>query len=108
VRLKGIKELMKEFIFHGIVQKEEDCYTAICLELDIATEGNSLEEARKNLREAVEGYIESVIADNEEEEFIPRAVPEEIVEKYFKKFREALRSAQPSEFYEFGEVASCA
>ena len=30
---------MKEFIFHGIIQKEEDRHTAICLELDIATEG---------------------------------------------------------------------
>lgn len=84
---------MKEFIFHGIVQKEEDCYTAICLELDIATEGNSLEEARENLKEAVEVYIESVIADNEEEEFIPRAVPEEINEWLQPGFSKRISSA---------------
>jgi predicted RNase H-like HicB family nuclease len=70
---------MKEFIFHGIIQKEEDRYTSICLELDIATEGGAIEEARKNLKEAVEGYIESVIEEGEEEEFIPRPVPETVV-----------------------------
>ncbi len=96
---------MQGFIFHGIIEKEEDRYTAICLELDIATEGDTLEDARKNLKEAVEGYIESVQRDNEEEEFIPRPVPEELVEKYFGKFKELLRSSQPSEFYEFREVA---
>ncbi len=79
---------MRQFVFHGIIEKEEDRYTAICLELDIATEGESLEEARKNLKEAVEGYIESVQEDNEEGEFIPRPVPEQV-----------------SEFYEFKEVA---
>jgi predicted RNase H-like HicB family nuclease len=96
---------MQQFVFHGIIEKEEDRYTAICLELDIATEGDSLEEARRNLKEAVEGYIESVQEDNEDAEFIPRPVPEHVIEKYFKKFKELLRSSQPSEFYEFREVA---
>ncbi len=96
---------MQEFIFHGIIQREEDRYTAICLELDVATEGDSLAEARANLKEAVEGYVESVVNDNEEKEFIPRPVPEEVVEKYFRQFKELLRSPKPSEFYEFREVA---
>lgn len=96
---------MRKFVFHGIIEKEKDRYTAICLELDIATEGASLEEARKNLKEAVEGYIESVQKDNEEKEFIPRPVPEDVLEKYFKKFKKSLCSPRPSEFYEFREVA---
>ena len=50
---------MKEFIFHNIIKREENRYTAICLELDIATEGQSLEETRSHLKEAVESYIES-------------------------------------------------
>ena len=70
-----------------------------------SSEGDSLQEARENLKEAVEVYIESVYRDNEEEEFIPRPVPEELVEKYFRKFKELLCSPQPSEFYEFREVA---
>ncbi|MBI5788326.1 MAG: hypothetical protein HZA78_05675 [Candidatus Schekmanbacteria bacterium] len=52
----------------------------------MATKGDSLEEARQNLKEAVEGYIESVQQANEEKEFIPRPVPEQVVEKYFRKF----------------------
>ncbi len=96
---------MREFIFHGIIQKEEDRYTAICLELDIATEGESLEEAKQNLREAVEGYVESVIKDGEEKDFIPRPVPDEIVEEYLRRFKQLLKSPEPSEFYEFREIA---
>ena len=69
---------MKDFYtFHGIIEKEEDVYFALCLELDIATEADTLEGAKKNLREAVEGYVESVVRDDEEDEFIPRPVPEE-------------------------------
>jgi predicted RNase H-like HicB family nuclease len=96
---------MKEFIFHGIIQKEEDRYTAICLELDVATEGDSLEEAKKNLKEAVEGYIESVVEEGEEAEFIPRPVPQDIIEEYLQKFKEHLLSHQPSELYEYRDVA---
>ena len=67
---------MKEYIFHGIIEKEEDVYCALCLELDIATEADTLEGAKKNLREAVEGYVKSVVRDNEEDEFIPRPAPD--------------------------------
>ena len=68
---------MKEYIFHGIIEKEGNVYCALCLELDIATEADTIEGAKKNLREAVEGYVESVVRDGEEDEFIPRPVPEE-------------------------------
>ena len=51
-------------------------YCALCLELDIATEADTLEGAKKNLREAVEGYVKSVVRDDEEDEFIPRPVPD--------------------------------
>jgi predicted RNase H-like HicB family nuclease len=44
--------------------------------LDIATEADTLEGAKKNLREAVEGYVKSVVRDGEEDEFIPRPVPD--------------------------------
>ena len=67
---------MKGYIFHGIIEKEGDVYCALCLELDIATEADTLEGAKKNLREAVEGYVESVVRDDEEDEFIPRPVPD--------------------------------
>ena len=76
---------MKEYTFHGIIEREGDVYCALCLELDIATESDTLEGAKKNLKEAVEGYIESVVRDREEDEFIPRPVPEGMINLFPKK-----------------------
>ena len=42
--------------------------------------------AKKNLREAVEGYVESVVREGEEDDFIPRAVPEEVIKEYELRF----------------------
>lgn len=94
---------MREITFHGIIEKSDDIYTAICLELDIATEGETLQKAKDSLKEAVEGYIESVIKDNEEDEFIPRPVPEDLIEEYYQRFKTLLKSSVNSEFYEFSE-----
>jgi predicted RNase H-like HicB family nuclease len=38
---------------------EGDGYVALCPELDIASQGDSVEEASANLREAVQLFIES-------------------------------------------------
>jgi len=78
---------MKEYIFHGVIEKEGDVYCALCLELDIATEADTLESAKKNLKEAVEGYVESVVREGEEEEFIPRPAPEEVLKEYEHRFK---------------------
>ena len=42
----------------AIIQREEDGYVALCPELDIASEGDTVEEARENLREALELFFE--------------------------------------------------
>jgi predicted RNase H-like HicB family nuclease len=42
------------------VHQEEDWYVARCLELDVASQGESLDAALANLREAVEAYLEEV------------------------------------------------
>lgn len=42
------------------VHQEEDWYVARCLELDMASQGESVEAALANLREAVEAYLEEV------------------------------------------------
>lgn len=39
------------------VHQEEDWYVARCLELDIASQGETLDIALANLREAVEAYL---------------------------------------------------
>jgi len=43
----------------AIIEKEDDGYVALCTELDIASQGGTIEEARKNLREAVELFLET-------------------------------------------------
>lgn len=42
------------------VHQEDDWYVARCLELDVASQGDSLKAALENLREAVEVYLEEV------------------------------------------------
>jgi len=42
-----------------MIYRETDGFVAICPELDVASQGDSVEEASANLREAVELFIES-------------------------------------------------
>lgn len=42
----------------GVIWMEEDLYIAWCPELDIASQGTTIEEALKNLQEAIELYLE--------------------------------------------------
>ena len=49
---------MKTQIFTAIVQKEDDGWTSLCPELDVASQGSTIEEAKANLREAVELFLE--------------------------------------------------
>ncbi len=41
------------------IWREDDGYVSLCSELDIASQGDSIEEARSNLREAVELFFET-------------------------------------------------
>ena len=41
------------------IWREDDGYVALCPELDIASQGDSVEEARSNLKEAVELFFET-------------------------------------------------
>ena len=42
------------------VHQEEDWYVAQCLEVDVASQGQSLDDALANLREAVTLYLDEV------------------------------------------------
>jgi predicted RNase H-like HicB family nuclease len=44
--------------FTAIIEKEGGGYVALCPELDIASQGNSLEKAKANLQEAIELFFE--------------------------------------------------
>jgi len=43
----------------AIIEREGDAYVALCPELDVASQGNTIESARKNLQEAVELFLET-------------------------------------------------
>jgi len=45
--------------FTAIIEREGDGYVALCPELDIASQGNTIEEARSNLVEALELFFET-------------------------------------------------
>ena len=43
----------------ALIEREGDGYVALCPELDIASQGDSIEQARDNLREALELFFEA-------------------------------------------------
>lgn len=45
--------------FTAIIEREDDGYVALCPELDVASQGYTIEEARQNLLEAVELFLET-------------------------------------------------
>lgn len=47
----------------AIVEREGDGYVSLCPELDIASQGDTVEQARDNLREALELFFESASPD---------------------------------------------
>ncbi len=58
IKMKNLRQ------FIAIIEKEENTYVSFCPELDIASQGDTIEEARNNLKEAIELFVE--IASNNE------------------------------------------
>ncbi len=50
--------------FTAVINKEEKWYVAHCVELDVVSQGKTIEEAQVNLKEAVELYLESFEKDD--------------------------------------------
>ena len=81
---------MNKLILHSIIEKENRLYSALCLELDVTSQGKTVQEAKKNLHEAVELYLEDVIESHEEKDFVPRPAPRSEWIKFFKAEVKAL------------------
>ncbi len=45
--------------FTAVIERENDGYVSLCPELDIASQGDTIEEAKANLTEAIELFFES-------------------------------------------------
>jgi predicted RNase H-like HicB family nuclease len=52
----------------AVIEREGDGYVALCPELDVASQGDTIEEARANLEEALALFLEA-------------ASPEEVAER---------------------------
>ena len=61
--MKEIKELT------AIIEKEGEGYVALCPELDVASQGETIEEARANLIEALELFYETASKDEIQSRF---------------------------------------
>jgi predicted RNase H-like HicB family nuclease len=53
----GVDAMRKQLT--AIIEREGDGYVSLCPELDIASQGETIEEARGNLQEAVELFFET-------------------------------------------------
>lgn len=58
-----------------VIVKEDDLYFGLCLNLDVASQGETVEETKENLKEAIELYLEDAMDDPATEIF--RLVPDE-------------------------------
>ncbi len=45
--------------FTALIERENDGYISLCPELDIASQGETIEEAKANLTEAIELFLET-------------------------------------------------
>lgn len=53
----GVNIMQKQLT--AIIEREGDGYLSLCSELDIASQGDTIEEARRNLKEALELFFET-------------------------------------------------
>lgn len=49
--------------FTAIIEREADGYVSLCPELDIASQGDNVKEARDNLHEAISLFLECASAE---------------------------------------------
>jgi predicted RNase H-like HicB family nuclease len=72
---------MERLELTGIIKEEGRQYSALCLELDVASCGDTQEEAMKALRDAVETYVQYMVEEGREDE-IYRPVPLEALREF--------------------------
>ena len=47
----------------AIIEREGNGYVALCPEVDVASQGDTVDEARRNLKEALELFFETASAE---------------------------------------------
>ena len=56
--------MKNKYLLTSTIRREKNGFTSLCPELDIASQGDTVEEAARNLKEAVELFLECT--DDEE------------------------------------------
>ncbi len=51
--------MRRTHVFTAVIEREGDGYVALCPQLDIASQGETVAEARANLKEALELFLET-------------------------------------------------
>ena len=52
------------FVFTCAVLREDGGFSVLCLDVDVASDGMTIEDAKRNLLEAVTLYVETAIESN--------------------------------------------
>jgi predicted RNase H-like HicB family nuclease len=60
--MKQESDMEKVLQLTAVIEREGDGYVATCPEVDVVSQGDTVEEARRNLLEAVEGFFEAASA----------------------------------------------
>ena len=56
--MNGVSSVGRRQRFTVMIEREGDGYVSLCPELDIASQGESVESAKLNLKEAIELFFE--------------------------------------------------
>ncbi|OGB66085.1 MAG: hypothetical protein A2Y94_09355 [Caldithrix sp. RBG_13_44_9] len=103
-----------KIVFRGYAKKENQRWVAICIDLNIAAQGETSKEAIKTCYELIEEYLEFVCHEypNQLHKYIPRPAPQEFIDEYNSLMRPVLKN-QPRKFpqkiwsYEPDNMAFC-
>jgi len=60
--------------FTAIIEREGDGYVSLCPELDIASQGDSVEEAKNNLIEALQLFFEVAVLQKYRTAYIQKSL----------------------------------
>lgn len=80
----------------GIIKKTGDQYVALCLEINVCSQGDSIEEARRMLLEACDEYLAFIKDEGMESEIKP--VPMDVLRDFLMDDVECVRPS-PGWFY---------
>ncbi|MCI0692318.1 hypothetical protein L0337_09985 [candidate division KSB1 bacterium] len=92
-----------EIYVHILIDKEDDLYTAHCLEFDIVADGKTVTEARQEILKAIVNHVSFCIATNNTDNIMNPA-PGEYWNKYYFKSKKVDKPYQFPKDYSYDDV----